>query len=364
MEDSLHRFVHDALAAGLPRSQIEETLLAARWPRDEVESALGLYADVDFPLPVPRPHPYLSAREAFFYLVLFTLLYLSAWSLGALLFQFINRAFPDPTQSGALGDFILAKLRWAVAALLIAFPGYLFLSRRIYAAARRDPEKRRSKVRKWLTYLTLFLAASILLGDLITLVYSLLEGELTARFLLKVLAVAGIAGAVFGYYLWDLRQDDLKPEEAARRQPGLRLFAGGVTATVLLSLLGGLYLAGSPGRARQRALDGQRETHLATIADRIDRFWSQQGRLPGDLQELRGTRGIWVQSIQDPATGEPYDYTITGESTYELCAVFDTDSERDEIEPAFVERRVTASRFWEHRAGRECFAVAVNTDGR
>jgi hypothetical protein len=362
MDDSLHRFVHDAIAKGIPRQQIEDTLLAARWPRDEVRGVFDLFADVDFPLPVPRPRPYLSAREAFIYLVLFTLLYLCAWSLGALLFQFVDRAFPDPAQASVTRDFVLDTVRWSVAALLIAFPGYLVLSRRTYSAARRDPEKRKSKVRKWLTYLTLFLAAGVLLGDVITLVYHLLEGELTARFLLKVAAVAGVAGAIFGYYLWDLKQDDLEPEEIPARRPALRLFAGGVTAVVLVSLVGGLYLAGSPGRARKRALDGQRETHLMVIANMIDLFWRQEGRLPRDLEELRRTRDVRLPSIHDPASGEPYGYSITSETGYEVCAVFEAESEPEGIVPVYRDRYDATSGFWEHGAGRECFAVEVRRE--
>ena len=73
---------------------------------------------------------------------------------------------------------------------------------------RRDPTKRGSKVRRWLTYLTLFAAATALICDVGTLVYSLLGGEITGRFLLKVAVVALIAGSAFGYYLSDLRADE------------------------------------------------------------------------------------------------------------------------------------------------------------
>jgi hypothetical protein len=358
MEDTLQRFVHDALAKGLSKAEIEGALLEARWPQDEVRSALDVFADVEFPVPVPRPKPYLSAREAFVYLVLFTMLYLSAWSLGSVLFQFIDRALPDATQA-TYRSFALEALRWAVATLLIAFPGYLYLSRRAYTAARSDPEKRQSKVRKWLTYLTLFLAAGFLVGDLITLVYSLLEGELTARFLLKVSAVGGIAGSIFGYYLWDLRQDDLKPELIPARRPGLRLFAGCVTAAVAASLVGGLILAGSPGSARKAALDDQREGHLAQIAAMIDLYWDQEGGLPGDLESLRQTRGVWVESIHDPETDLPYEYRITGERAYELCAVFDTASDPDETGPGHRGAYVSGSKFWQHPAGRTCFSIEV-----
>ena len=76
----------------------------------------------------------------------------------------------------------------------------------------RDPMKRTSKVRRWLTYLTLFSAACALLGDFATLVYNALGGELTVRFLLKAITVALIAGTAFIYYLQDLRQDEVERE--------------------------------------------------------------------------------------------------------------------------------------------------------
>jgi hypothetical protein len=61
--------------------------------------------------------------------------------------------------------------------------------------------------------LTLFVAASVLIADFTTLVYNLLGGELTVRFLLKVLTVGVIAGATFGYYLWDLRLDEKEEQQ-------------------------------------------------------------------------------------------------------------------------------------------------------
>ena len=75
-------------------------------------------------------------------------------------------------------------------------------------AIRQDPSKRGSKVRRWLTYLTLTIASGILIGDFITLVYNVLSGELSVRFILKVATVAGIAGGVFLYYLGDVKADE------------------------------------------------------------------------------------------------------------------------------------------------------------
>jgi hypothetical protein len=73
---------------------------------------------------------------------------------------------------------------------------------------RRDPARRASKVRRQLTYLTLFIAAAFIIGDLIALLDDLLGGELTLRFVLKVVTVAVIAAGLFLYYLRDLRMLD------------------------------------------------------------------------------------------------------------------------------------------------------------
>lgn len=202
----LERFVRDALLQRLPRSDIQKSMLDAGWTPEQAKTALGAFVDSDSPVPVPKPRPYLSAREAFLYLVLFSALYLSAYHLGSLTFDLINKAFPDAAASAS--HWSPDSMRFSASALLVGFPLLVFMSWFINRDLTRDPVKRLSAVRRWLTYLTLFLAVGILAGDSITLVYNLLGGELTVRFILKVLTVAIIAGAVLGYYLWDLRREE------------------------------------------------------------------------------------------------------------------------------------------------------------
>ena len=207
----LEVFVREALAKGASRDRIEAALGAAGWAPEQTRDALGAYADVDFPVPVPRPRPYLSPREAFLYLVLFATLYVSAYHLGSLLFDLIVRAFPDPGDPAYVVRNLGHSMRWSVASLVIAFPVFLFVARHLGRELAHNPVKRLSAVRRWLTYLTLFVAATVLVGDLITLVYNLLGGELSVRFVLKVLVVGMIAGALFGYYLLDLRREEREP---------------------------------------------------------------------------------------------------------------------------------------------------------
>jgi hypothetical protein len=202
----IHSFVKEALERKIPKAEIKQALIMAKWQEDEVSAALDDFADVDFPIPVPRRKPYLSAREAFIYLVLFLCLYISAFSFGKLLFDFINRWVPDALQQFGYTD--ISGVRMAVSALIVAFPLYAWLTSLMAKDIRRNPEKKGSKIRKWLTYITLFITAGVIIGDLITLLFNLLGGELTLRFILKVLAVLLSAGIIFGYYLWDLRKEE------------------------------------------------------------------------------------------------------------------------------------------------------------
>jgi len=168
---------------------------------------LASFADIDFPIPVPRPRPYLSAREGFMYIVMFSTLYLSAYNVGSIIFELIDRAFPDPARP-EYAEWSIAAIRWSVSSLIVAFPVFSYVSWLIARGGRIDPTKRSSRIRKQLTYLTLLLGACVLLGDLTALVYSLLGGELTVRFVLKAATIGVITGAIFGYYLYDLRNEE------------------------------------------------------------------------------------------------------------------------------------------------------------
>jgi Domain of unknown function (DUF5671) len=212
VSDDLVVFVRDALARGQSREQIAGALQKAGWTREQTQAALRAFAEIDFPVPVPRARPYLSAREAFMYLVLFATLYTSAYNLGSLLFDLINLRFPDPVDATEYGgpEYVRASIRWAISALVVAFPVFAYTAWLTSRAIERDPTKRSSKIRRWLTYLTLFISSGVLIGDVTTLVYNLLGGEATFRFVLKVAVVALIAGTAFTYYLRDLRSEEVE----------------------------------------------------------------------------------------------------------------------------------------------------------
>jgi hypothetical protein len=203
----LTAFIEASLRARQGRDEIRKALEAAGWSKDQIADGLRYFADVEFAVPVPRPKAQLSARDAFMYLLMFGMLYVSAFWFGSLLFRFIDLAFPDEALQRSQA-YVYIGIRRAIATLVVTFPVFVFVSIRVSKELAADPARRSSAVRRWLTYLTLLVAASVMAGDLITLIYNLLSGELTVRFILKVLVVAAIVAAVFVYYLKSLKADD------------------------------------------------------------------------------------------------------------------------------------------------------------
>jgi hypothetical protein len=150
-----------------------------------------------------------SARDAFFHLLAFTALYAWAISLISLFFTYIDFAFPDPatrTSTYAV-EAALSGIRWSLATLIVSYPLFLLIWSFLLREVRISPEKGMSGVRRWLSFLSLFVGAVTILTDGITVVYYLVEGHLTVRFLLKVLALLVITGGLFLYLALVLRSE-------------------------------------------------------------------------------------------------------------------------------------------------------------
>ena len=355
MNEELRRFIKDSLERGIDREDIRNVLLEAGWQERDVRSALAAYADVDFPVAVPRPRPYLHAREAFLYLVSFIALYVFAFSLGAVLFGLIDHTFSDALDryrsSPSTADAT------AIAAVIVAFPLYLILMRRLAGAVAADPERRQSLVRRWLTYLTLVIGAGIILGDIIALLASLLTGDPTVNFFLKVAAVLLIVVPIFAYYLWDMRQaEDEVSASAARAAPVLRGLVIAAVVVVVATVGYSIYVVGTPGQQRNVRLDQQRIDHLRSISRNVDRYYEFNDAMPARLSDLQGPQ-YSVRSIADPQTGAPYEYRIIDGADYELCAVFARESPERQ-----AERRAFSESIWDHGPGRACFALTAEAE--
>ena len=208
MDSRLQDFIAHARSKGMDHATIRMLLLSSGWKEKDVAQALTAES---LDMAVPMPPDAGGARDAFFHLVMFATLYTSVISTIVLFFTYINRMFPDSAmESPYYFDSQLSTIRWSMAAIIVTFPLFLWMSRLLLKEMERHHEKAWSGVRRWLTYLTLFVAAMALVGDVITLVFNLLEGELSLRFILKVLVVFVIAGLTFTYYLLSIRTSPQK----------------------------------------------------------------------------------------------------------------------------------------------------------
>lgn len=296
------------------------------------------------------------------YLLATILLYGSAWSVGSLLFAYINVAFPDP-----LNYYYDAggAIRWALALLIIIFPVYFWVARVLFKDTEQDAAKRDIKVRKWLLYLTLFLAALLIIGDLVALIYNFLQGEITMRFLLKVLSILAIGAAIFWYYLYDLRR------AAGTFSTAAKWFIRGVLAAVVIIVVAGIVIAGSPFKQRAVRFDQQKVSDLQNIQYQIVNYWQAKGVLPKTLDDLRDPIMGFVPP-QDPESGAAYTYTTSGKLSFELCAEFHYSSAEEQV-GGMASRAVPAApapivgtgrggivETWDHAAGHACFPRTID----
>jgi len=304
--------------------------------------------------------PTSRAKEFFLHIGVIALLYTGTVALLNLLFRVINYAFPqiDRYSGYYYGG---SPISLPVATLIVTFPLFLILSNILRKGYAEDPSKKEFAVRKWLVYVTLFIAGGILAGDLITLIYFFLDGqELTSSFLLKVLAVLVVAGGIFGYYM-----DDLKDRLNGNRR---NLWRIGATVLVLGSIVAGFAVIGSPATQRALRQDSQRVSDLEGIQWQVINYWQQKGEVPASLEMVKDPLSGWMMP-RDPKSDAQYEYEKTGNLSFNLCANFERPTPKITGNQGYPRIAMDSSApglkgasNWQHEAGRTCFERTIDPE--
>ncbi len=352
MTNSLNTFIAHATSKGMDLQTVRLLLLSAGWKEKDISSALASET-LDMPVPVPSDGG--GARDAFFHLLTFTTLYATVIATIVLVFTYINRYFPDAANgmSDIYANSDASGIRWSLAVVMVSFPLFAFLSRVLHRELILHPEKLASGIRKWLTYLTLFVTACTLIGDVITLFFYLLNGELSMRFILKIIAILVLSGMPFWYYFSVVRMDPKKYAESTMH----KLFLLITSVIVVLTFVWGIAIVGSPSYGREQKFDEQRISDIRQIHEEILNQVYGESRyapnpvgvtkilpkpLPKDLQTVADNAQYTKISLTDPQTGEPYEY-VRQETSFNVCATF------------HLERDLSYDIFWNHPAGHHCF---------
>ncbi len=105
---------------------------------------------------------------------------------------------------------------------------------------------------------------------------------------------------------------------------------------VVISIVWGMTLVGSPGTARIHRFDQQRLRDLKTIFREVQSLCHDPNirdelkrPLPETLDELAMLARSERISLADPETGQPYGFTVRDKTTYELCAAFSLELNSD-----------------------------------
>tara|TARA_Y100000294_G_scaffold145552_1_gene140794 strand:+ start:121 stop:597 length:477 start_codon:yes stop_codon:yes gene_type:complete len=146
-----------------------------------------------------------------------------------------------------------------------------------------------------------------------------------------------------------------KQKEAKKMR---RLFLVLSSVTVVVALVWGAFIIGSPMQERSRKFDERRVEDLKAITGEIyqivyggmpyDAQRSQMKSLPESLRAVSSEARQRRINMHDPVTGEMYTYGVRDSKNFTLCAVFDGAATYD------------FDVFWEHPAGKHCYEFNVD----
>ena len=365
-------YVSESLKKGFSLDMVKQSLLAVGWSAPDAEAALvaGLLASgVPAPLGGAKggKEKLASAAEVVLNIFSFILLGAVAYALITLYYQVINKFFPDPLllRSGVSG-IDTGAVHHAIASLIIAFPLYVLALRMWFKRFREDGEKNESKLTKWITYLVLLVAALAVVGDFVAALYTLLQGEISTRFILKALTVLVVAGIIFRFYFLERKKIQYRADIPRRT---FAAFGWATLAFVLVGIILGFVVAGSPQTERMRGFDEQRSNDLRSLANCVSGFAMTQKTLPETLAELsQSTQYSYCSSNTiDPETALPYEYNVISpllkgtavpQASFELCTDFSLDSVRGAASPNIY--AYPHDKWSVHEAGRVCSTETVN----
>ena len=296
-----------------------------------------------------------SALHFFLYLITFFALQSLATGLGTILYQIIDKFFPDANSGYSSYDgFTQMAIKFGLASIIIAAPIYFILSFLITRYLSAGKIKENSKVRKWVTYIILFIAAAIILGDLILLVYNFLGGEMAAQFFLKALVILLIAGSILGYYFWDMRKKNM----VGMKYAGNKIAASVAITIIAVVFVGSFFIMDSPALTRDKNIDGQTISRMKSYVSYIDSYYQKYNMLPNSLSDLSGDLSNY--SYQN-TTGINVVYDKTGDYAYQLCADFRNSNLQDPASEGDINFNAEGgSSSWAHDKGNKCFSETIS----
>lgn len=337
-----------------------------------------------------QPNTKTKALDIFFYVGIGIALIASITNILTILFEAINRKFPDVLTATYYVDPSYSNVRLAIATLVIMFPVYLLLSWLVEKDITKFLYKQDIFIRKVLIYGAIFISVLTLIGALVSVIYTFLGGELSIRFFLKASSLVLITVWVLGYYIYLLKRNYANKSYTP--------FTMGLLSSVgvVLAIVWSISVVGTPAQMRAKKIDNTRLSDISRIQQELFNRVQSTDKLPLELSELENVfQGYVVPS--DPVTQEAYKYNVVKQATFkmnyvtnkkelvtpavfEICATFETVREHNERGVSmpskggigFSEESMFSagnyyydgdmSPFWNHGIGETCFKRVISSE--
>lgn len=238
-----------------------------------------------------------------------------------LIFATLDQAFPDvlnATYQYGYSSFNYDGIRTTLATVIIFFPLYIVLAHFWAKFSRENLTLHNQTLRKWALYLILFLVVLVVAVDLVTLVRYFISGELTTRFLLKVVSVLAITTTLFWYYFRELKADLGKVFKMDFIFPSIGF------VFILAGIIYSFSVIGTPSSQRALRMDQKRIEDLQNIQSQVITYWQQREKLPLAFSDLIDPLNSWQVIPRDPEfqKGLNYEYSKIADLEFSLCATF------------------------------------------
>lgn len=143
----------------------------------------------------------------------------------------------------------------------------------------------------------------------------------------------------------------------------VRILRWSICLIVLLAVIAGLFVSGSPANRRRLSLDERRVSNLSQISTAIDTYAQTKRTVPPSLETLAQAQPYLATELRDPTTNLFYTYTpqVGSTSTYQLCATFELPTPEDPTRPTFAptqDQWGNPTLFF-HGVGTTCYSLHV-----
>lgn len=222
---SLLDFIKQCKSKKINDETIKSTLLSQGWSEADITMALQA---PDMPIPPLPPKPEKDAKyttensasfdsdmkpsnmwDTFEHVLLFISMYALSLSFSLLLHFFADKISPgiNPSRFDYMISYQSTMVKGYLASIIVSYPLFSLIFLNITSRTKSNPLLRNLHSRKLLIYLTLIITFIFMIFNITSIVYNLLNGNVTLNFLLHFLITVGVCGLIFGYYFFEIKED-------------------------------------------------------------------------------------------------------------------------------------------------------------